>query len=74
MEEVLDSTSEVENDSTLLSPVKSKHIQKRIGRKSKDEDKDEYDPYDDPDFDDNFPGEEQEEEFLDNEGDPQIYN
>lgn len=74
IEEVFDSTSEVGKDSTFVSPANPRHIQNPIGKKVKDDDKDEYDPYDDPDFDDNFPGEEHEEEFLGNEGDPQIYN
>ena len=39
-----------------------------------DEDDDDYDPYEDPDFDDRFPGEEHEEFFLGNEGDPELYD
>ena len=43
--------------------------------KNEDEDEDEdIDPYEDPDFDDLFPGEEYDEEFVDrSKGDPELY-
>ena len=41
--------------------------------KNEDEDED-IDPYEDPDFDDLFPGEEYDEEFVDrSKGDPELY-
>lgn len=49
---------------------------KRVNITSKDDelDDDDIDPYEDPDFDDLFPGEEYDEEFIDRStGDPELY-
>ena len=50
-------------------PTKFYHANKGI------EDEDDIDPYDAPDFDDLFPGEEYDEEFVDRSiGDPELYD
>lgn len=46
---------------------------------ARDEAREEYystdgDQADNPDFDDDIPGDEHDEEFIDNEGDPELYN
>ena len=42
--------------------------------KNGEQDDDDIDPYDDPDFDDLFPGDEYDEEFVDrSKGDPELY-
>lgn len=42
--------------------------------KNSEQDDDDIDPYDDPDFDDLFPGDEYDEEFVDrSKGDPELY-
>ena len=61
------------NNECIANTIKER---KRVNITSKDDelDDDDIDPYEDPDFDDLFPGEEYDEEFIDRStGDPELY-
>ena len=53
-----------------------KFYQAETSKDDEEDDDDELydDPYDNPDFDDLFPGEEYDEEFIDSQGDPELYD